>query len=142
MRTVARRRRPADFSFGQIDPDWERMAPYLATAMARVPIAQEAGIRTFFCGPECFTPDLAPIVGEAPELPRLLRRRRDELDRDPPGGGIGRVLAQWIVDGPPDVDVTACDVDRLQPYQANPEYRRARTVETLGTVYACHFPGR
>ena len=84
---------PRDFSFGEIPPDWDRMGPYLEKAMARVPVTLEVGIRTFFCGPECFTPDLAPVVGEAPEHPQLLRRRRAELDRHPhrrrprPGAG-------------------------------------------------------
>lgn len=59
---------PNDFSFGEIQPDWDRMGPFLEKAMSRVPITGEIGIRKFFCGPESFTPDLRPIVGEAPEL--------------------------------------------------------------------------
>ena len=59
---------PDSFSFGEIQPDWDRMGPYLARAMDRVPISHDTGIRKFFCGPESFTPDLAPVVGEAPEL--------------------------------------------------------------------------
>ena len=72
---------PADFSFGELPPDWERMTPFLERAMARVPVTSEVGIRKFFCGPESFTPDLRPIVGEAPELAQLLRRGGPELDR-------------------------------------------------------------
>ena len=59
---------PSDFSFGKIPPDWDRMGPFLEKAMARVPVTLDAGVRTFFCGPESFTPDLAPAVGEAPGL--------------------------------------------------------------------------
>jgi 4-methylaminobutanoate oxidase (formaldehyde-forming) len=59
---------PDSFAFGDITPDWERMGPYVETAMNRVPATLNAGIKTFFCGPESFTPDLAPIVGEAPEI--------------------------------------------------------------------------
>ena len=51
-------------------------APFLEKAMARVPVTLEVGVRTFFCGPESFTPDLAPAVGEAPGIRELLRRRR------------------------------------------------------------------
>jgi 4-methylaminobutanoate oxidase (formaldehyde-forming) len=58
------------------------------------------------------------------------------------GGGMGRVLAHWIVNGRPDVDVTGFNIDRLHRYQANPEYRRTRTVESLGMVYQCHYPTR
>src|SRR5437899_7424149 len=59
---------PEDFSFGEITPDWDRMGPYVERAMKRVPISLERGIRKMFCGPESFTPDLAPVVGEAPEV--------------------------------------------------------------------------
>ncbi|MGZ5385528.1 MAG: NAD(P)/FAD-dependent oxidoreductase, partial [Acidimicrobiia bacterium] len=59
---------PNEFSFGEIPPDWDRMAPYVEKAMQRVPISFEVGVRKFFCGPESFTPDLAPVLGEAPEL--------------------------------------------------------------------------
>jgi 4-methylaminobutanoate oxidase (formaldehyde-forming) len=52
------------------------------------------------------------------------------------------VLAHWIVNGRPDVDVTGFNIDRLHAYQANPEYRRTRTVESLGMVYQCHYPFR
>ena len=55
---------PGDFSFGEISPDWERMSPFLEKAMSRVPHTLKVGMKKFFCGPESFTPDLAPIVGE------------------------------------------------------------------------------
>ncbi|MEA2748763.1 MAG: hypothetical protein QOI41_2906, partial [Myxococcales bacterium] len=58
------------------------------------------------------------------------------------GGGLGRVMAHWIINGRPDVDVTGMNIDRLHTYQANPEYRRTRTVESLGMVYQCHYPTR
>mgnify|MGYP003349179286 CR=1 FL=1 len=58
---------PHDFSFGEIPPDWDRMTPFLEKAMSRVPRTLEVGVKKFFCGPESFTPDLRPIVGEAPE---------------------------------------------------------------------------
>ena len=58
------------------------------------------------------------------------------------GGGLGRVLAHWIINGRPDVDITGMNIDRLHTYQSNPEYRRTRTVESLGMVYQCHYPTR
>ncbi len=58
------------------------------------------------------------------------------------GGGIGRTVAQWIIDGTPDIDVTGINIDRLHPYQGNPEYRATRTVESLGLVFATHYPNR
>jgi 4-methylaminobutanoate oxidase (formaldehyde-forming) len=131
---------PRDFSFGEIEPDWDRMAPYLETAMARVPVTLEAGIKKFFCGPESFTPDLRPIVGEAPEVKNYFVAAGLNSIGILTGGGIGRLLAHWIVTGTPDMDVTGLSIDRLHRYQANPEYRRARTIESLGLVYKCHYP--
>ncbi|MCX6431329.1 MAG: FAD-dependent oxidoreductase, partial [Actinobacteria bacterium] len=133
---------PADFSFGEIQPDWDRMGPYVERAMQRVPITLETGIRTFFCGPESFTPDLAPIVGEAPGIDNYFVAAGMNSVGILTGGGMGRIVAQWIVDGRPDVDVTGFNIDRMQEYQLNPRYRAERTVETLGMVYQTHFPGR
>ena len=131
---------PDDFSFGELPPDWERMGPYLEKAMSRVPITIEVGIRKFFCGPESFTADLQPVVGEAPELKNYFVAAGLNSIGILTGGGLGRALAHWIVDGRPDIDVTGFNIDRLHTYQANPEYRATRTVESLGTVYQCHYP--
>lgn len=131
---------PKDFSFGEIQPDWDRMGPFLEKAMSRVPITGEIGIRKFFCGPESFTPDLRPIVGEAPELRNYFVAAGLNSIGILTGGGLGRVVANWIMTGTPDVDVTGFNIDRLQTYQRNPEYRKTRTVESLGMVYKCHYP--
>jgi heterotetrameric sarcosine oxidase gamma subunit len=133
---------PEGFSFGEISPDWDRMGPYVERAMSRVPISFDIGIRKFFCGPESFTPDLQPVVGEAPELRNYFVAAGLNSIGILTGGGLGRVVAHWIVNGRPDVDVTGFNVDRLHTYQANAEYRRTRTVESLGMVYQCHYPTR
>lgn len=131
---------PDDSSFLELPPDWERMTPFLERAMSRVPITAEVGMKKLFCGPESFTPDLRPIVGEAPELRGYFVAAGLNSIGILTGGGLGRVLAHWITTGHPDVDVTGFNIDRLHPYQANPEYRRHRTVESLGLVYQCHYP--
>ncbi len=133
---------PDDFSFGELTPDWDRMSPYLETAMTRIPVSSEVGIKKFFCGPESFTPDLQPVVGEAPEVRNYFVAAGLNSIGILTGGGLGRVLAHWIVDGRPGVDVTGMNIDRLHSYQANPEYRATRTVESLGMVYQCHYPNR
>jgi 4-methylaminobutanoate oxidase (formaldehyde-forming) len=131
---------PADSSFLELPPDWERMTPFLERAMSRVPITAEVGMKKLFCGPESFTPDLRPILGEAPELAGYFVAAGLNSIGVLTGGGVGRVLAHWIVTGRPDVDVTAFNIDRLHATQANPQYRRERTVESLGLVYKCHYP--
>lgn len=133
---------PDDFSFGEIQPDWDRMGPYVERAMARVPRSLTAGVKKFFCGPESFTPDLAPIVGEAPELRNYFVAAGMNSIGILTGGGMGRLVAHWIMNGRPDADVTGINIDRLHKYQANPEYRAKRTVESLGMVYQCHYPTR
>jgi 4-methylaminobutanoate oxidase (formaldehyde-forming) len=110
--------------------------------MSRIPISSQVGIRKFFCGPESFTPDLAPVLGEAPELRNFFVAAGLNSIGILTGGGIGRVMAHWIDSGRPDVDITGMNIDRLHAYQANPEYRATRTVESLGMVYATHYPGR
>jgi glycine cleavage system aminomethyltransferase T/glycine/D-amino acid oxidase-like deaminating enzyme len=132
---------PREFSFGTLPPDWERMAPFLETAMARVPVTQEVGVRTFFCGPESFTPDLAPAIGEAPGIHRYFVAAGLNSVGILSSGGLGRILAHWVTTGRPDVDVTGFNVDRFHHYQGSPRYRAARTTEILGTVYASHAPG-
>jgi heterotetrameric sarcosine oxidase gamma subunit len=133
---------PEDASFLTLPPDWERMGPYLEKAMARIPASMEVGIRTFFCGPESFTPDLSPIVGESPEVRGYFVAAGLNSIGILTGGGIGRAVATWIVDGLPDIDVTGMNIDRLHAYQLAPEYRATRTVESLGMVYQTHFPGK
>ncbi len=133
---------PNDSSFTSIQPDWDRMGPYLEKAMARMPISLETGVRKFFCGPESFTPDLLPVVGEAPEIKNYFVTAGLNSIGILTGGGLGRVMAHWITTGQPDVDVTGFNIDRLHDYQVNPQYRAERTVESLGMVYAAHYPSR
>ena len=133
---------PAEFAFGEIPPDWERIGPYLERAMGRVPVTLETGVKKLFCGPESFTPDLAPCLGEAPELRNFFVAAGLNSIGVLTGGGVGRLMAHWMLHGRPDMDVTGLHVDRLQPHQATREYRRQRTVESLGMVYRCHYPMR
>ena len=83
---------PLDFSFGTLPPDWERMTPWLEAAMRRVPGSLTGGVRTFFCGPESFTPDLAPLLGETPEVAGYFVAAGMNSIGILTGGGIGRVL--------------------------------------------------
>jgi 4-methylaminobutanoate oxidase (formaldehyde-forming) len=134
------KRIPEDFSFGEIEPDWDRMGPFVEKAISRVPAIKNLGIKTFFCGPESFTADLQPIVGEAPELKNYFVAAGLNSVGIIAGPGLGRVMAHWIVNGRPDVDITGFNIDRLHTFQNNPDYRRHRTVESLGMVYQCHYP--
>ncbi len=131
---------PETFSFGEIEPDWDRMIPFLEKAYERVPAAAELGIRKFFCGPESFTPDLSPLVGETPELKNFFVACGLNSLGILSAGGIGRLLARWIIDGRPDMDVTGINVNRFHDCQCNPRYRGDRLVEVLGKMYEPHYP--
>jgi 4-methylaminobutanoate oxidase (formaldehyde-forming) len=131
---------PEDFSFGEIEPDWDRMGPFVDKALSRVPVIKDLGIKTFFCGPESFTADLQPIVGEAPELKNYFVAAGLNSVGIIAGPGLGRIMAHWIMNGRPDVDITGFNIDRLHTFQNNPQYRKHRTVESLGMVYQCHYP--
>lgn len=131
---------PKDFSFGEIQPNWERLAPFLEKSMSRVPISLESGIKKLFCGPESFTPDRNPIVGETAKLKNYFVCAGLNSIGIMTGGGLGKVLAHWILNGQPDVDITEFNANRFHGYQANPEYRRVRAAEGLENAYKCHYP--
>ena len=131
---------PEDFTFGEIQPDWNRMMPYIECAMERIPVLKTAGVRKLFCGPESFTPDLALLLGEAPELRNFYVAAGLNSLGILLGGGVGQVLAQWIVDGFPPVDVSEVHIDRMLPFQNTRQYLHDRTVEILGVMYKESFP--
>jgi 4-methylaminobutanoate oxidase (formaldehyde-forming) len=133
---------PKDFSFGEIPPNWDRMMPYVEDAMQRIPALENAGIHKFFCGPESFTPDLEPMMGQAPELDNFYVAAGFNSLGILLGGGAGRVMAQWIVDGTPDVDVSEIDIARMLPFQNNRKYLQDRTVEMLGFMFEDPYPNR
>jgi glycine cleavage system aminomethyltransferase T/glycine/D-amino acid oxidase-like deaminating enzyme len=131
---------PKDFEFGEIQPDWDRMLPYIEEAMVRVPALQDAHIRKLFCGPESFTPDMTFLMGEAPELRNFYVAAGMNSLGILLGGGVGQVLAQWMIDGHPPMDVGEIHIDRMLRFQNTPRYLQDRTVEILGLMYKEAFP--
>lgn len=124
-----------NFAFGKLPPDWERMEPYLARAMERIPSLSETGVRTFFCGPESFTTDIRPLLGPAPELDGYFVAAGLNSLGILSGGGVGAMVAQWIVDGVPPVDATAVAIDRTATYETSRRFRAERTTEQLGVLF-------
>jgi heterotetrameric sarcosine oxidase gamma subunit len=133
---------PEDFRFGEIRPDWDRMMPYVEQAMGRIPTLKTVGIHKMFCGPESFTPDLGPLMGEAPELKNFYVAAGFNSLGILLGGGAGRVMANWIATGLPDVDVTEIDIARMSPYHVAPSFLKERTSEVLGSMFWEPFPNR
>jgi len=126
---------PPDLGFAVLPPDWDRMAGFLSDAMDRFPSLHDAGIRQFFCGPESFTTDNGPLLGEVPELRGFFAACGLNSLGILLSGGAGSLIAQWIVDGEPPMDVTGISPDRLLPFMATRAYREERAPELLGTLF-------
>ena len=133
---------PQDFSFGEITPDWERVSPVIEQAMSRVPVLLETPIRLLFCGPESFTPDHNYLMGEAPDLGNFFVAAGFNSLGILSGGGVGQVMARWIVDGHPPMDVWSVNLRRTHAWQDNSRYLADRIVESLGIGYQDHWPAR
>ncbi len=127
---------PDDVAFASLPPDWDRVGPYLDAAMERFPALREAGVRTMFCGPESFTADNHPLLGEAPELAGFFVAAGMNSLGILLSGGVGSLIAQWIVDGVPPVDVSGLTLDRTQAYETSRRFRADRSVELLGALFA------
>jgi len=131
-----------DFCFDEIAGDFDHFEPVLQDAMKRLPALANAGIQKFFCGPESFTPDVRYHLGEAPELGNCFVAAGLNSIGLQSAGGVGKVTAEWIRDGHPPVDLWEVDVRRNVPFQRNRKYLRERVSESLGLLYATHFPYR
>jgi glycine cleavage system T protein len=131
-----------DFCFDQLPEDFDHFAPILEMAVNRMPMLETAGIHTFFNGPESFTPDDRYYLGEAPELKGYWVAAGYNSIGIVSSGGAGMALAQWMNDGEPPFDLWEVDIRRAQPFQKNRAYLKERVSETLGLLYADHFPYR
>ncbi|BBD38581.1 FAD-dependent oxidoreductase [Aminobacter sp. Y103A] len=131
-----------DFCFDQLPEDMDHFAPILEMGVNRMPMLQTAGIHTFFNGPESFTPDDRYYLGEAPELGGYWVAAGYNSIGIVSSGGAGMALAQWIHDGEAPFDLWEVDIRRAQPFQKNRRYLKERVSETLGLLYADHFPYR
>lgn len=133
---------PRDFAFGKLAEDWDHIGPVFERAIQRVPALEDAGIQLFFNGPEAFTPDGLSHLGEAPEVDGVFVAAGFNSLGIQSAGGAGWVIADWIVDGHPPMDLNAIDIRRTFPFQCSTEFLGARTAESLGLLYAMHWPFR
>lgn len=133
---------PKDFEFDELPWDLDHFTPILEAAMKRLPALENVGIRKFFNGPESFTPDVRYLLGETPELQHLFVACGFNSIGIQSAGGAGKALAEWIVEGHPPMDLWDIDVRRMQPFQANRAYLANRVKESLGLLYAMHWPYR
>ncbi len=133
---------PRDFSFGTLPEDWDHVGPIFERAIHRMPVLGESGIHLFFNGPEAFTPDGVFYLGETPEVDGVFVAAGFNSVGIQSAGGVGWVLADWIVDGAAPMDLNSVDIRRAFPYQADETFLRDRISESLGLLYAMHWPFR
>jgi len=133
---------PEDFAFGTLPEDFPHFEPLFELALERFPELRDAGVSLFFNGPESFTPDDRYLLGETPEIKNLFVACGFNSIGIQSSGGAGKVLAEWIKQGKPSMDLWDVDVRRTFPYQAEKDFLFERTKETLGLLYDMHWPNR
>ncbi len=133
---------PDTFEFDQLPEDFDHFEPILEAACNRMPMLAEAGIHTFFNGPESFTPDDAYHLGLAPEMDNFWVAAGFNSIGIQSAGGAGMALAEWMDTGAKPFDIGDVDISRMQPFQGNKQYLFERSKETLGLLYADHYPYR
>ena len=133
---------PRDFCFGTLPEDWDHLGPIFEAACHRMPALADAGLQLFFNGPEAFTPDGTFYLGESPEVDRCFVAAGFNSVGIQTAGGVGWVLADWIVDGYPPMDLSGADIRRSFSFQSDRSYLKERISESLGLLYAMHWPFR
>ena len=133
---------PKDFEFDQLPEDFDHFEPILEKAVNRMPVLAETGIHTFFNGPESFTPDDAYHLGQAPEMDNVWVAAGFNSIGIQSAGGAGMALAEWMDSGEKPFDLGDVDIARMHPFQGNRHYLVERAKESLGLLYADHYPFR
>ena len=133
---------PENFEFDQLPEDFDHFEPILEAAVKRMPMLADAGIHTFFNGPESFTPDNAYHLGLCPEMDNVWVAAGFNSVGIQSAGGAGMALASWMENGERPFDLGDVDIGRMQPFQSGTSYLAERSKETPGLLYADHFPYR
>ena len=129
---------PEDFSFQLYPDDLDRLEWYVEDAMARVPILGRAGISKIINGPIPYTPDGNPLIGPMPGVPNAFEACVFTFGIAQ-GGGAGKVLAEWLLEGYTEWDMWSCDPRRFTDY-CDQDYCLKKGMEVYGHEYAMHFP--
>jgi len=133
---------PENFEFGILPDDWDQFEILMQNALIRLPALETADIKTFMNGPESFTPDNNFIMGEAPELKNFFVGAGFNSIGIASGGGAGRALAEWIVEGEPTLDLWPVDIRRFARFYDNDALLHDRVKEVLGLHYTMPWPNR
>src|SRR5438874_2679940 len=131
---------PADFNGRLLEEDWPRFEELMENALVRVPSLADMEVVRLINGPEAFTPDGEFILG--PTAVRGFWVAAGFCAHGLAGaGGMGRLVAEWIVDGQPGLDTWEMDSRRFGRHYASRDYTLARTTEVYATYYDVKYPG-
>ncbi|TWF81421.1 4-methylaminobutanoate oxidase (formaldehyde-forming) [Pseudonocardia hierapolitana] len=130
---------PADFNGKLLSPDWDRFSEIIENAQVRVPVLADTGITTMINGPEAFTPDNEFCLGET-DVAGFFVAAGFCAHGIAGAGGIGRVMADWVLDGDPGMDLWHMDVRRFGRHYRSPGYTLVRTVENYESYYDIRYP--
>jgi len=130
----------ANDAFVEFAEDWDQFTPFMESAMALMPQFSSIGIQHFMNGPESFTFDTRPLLGQAPTVDHLYVAAGMNSVGVMSSAGIGRALADWIVDGSAPMDLWEVDVARADPKAANESYMQSRMKEAVSDQFAMHWP--
>ena len=128
-----------DRAFLEMAEDWDQFAPFMEAALALCPALEKVGVQRFMNGPESFTADTRPLVGET-HVDGLFVAAGMNSVGVMSSAGSGRALADWIADARPPMDMWEVDVARADPAAAAPTHMAARMEEAVADLFALHWP--
>ena len=131
-----------DRAFLEMPEDWDQFGPFMEAALALIPQLADTGIQRFMNGPESFTADTRPYIGETPEIDGLYVAAGMNSVGIMSSAGIGDVLADWIMTGEEPRDLWGVDIARADPKAAEPAHLRERMREAVSDLFAVHWPFR
>lgn len=129
-----------DRPFLEMPEDWEQFTPFMEAALALIPGLEKVGIQHFMNGPESFTVDSRPLIGEAPGVDGLYLAAGMNSVGVMSSAGVGRVLSEWMIHGHAPMDLWEVDVARADPRAAADAHIRERMEEAVADVFALHWP--
>lgn len=129
-----------DRPFLELPEDWDQFTPFMEAALTLIPGLARVGIQHFMNGPESFTVDSRPLIGQAPELDGLFVAAGMNSVGVMSSAGVGRVLADWMRAGHAPMDLWEVDVARVDPLAAAAAHVETRMAEAVADVFALHWP--
>ncbi|KIC09235.1 oxidoreductase [Leisingera sp. ANG-M1] len=129
-----------DRPFLEMPEDWDQFMPFMEAALALVPGLESAGIQHFMNGPESFTADTRPLIGQTPEVDGLYVAAGMNSVGVMSSAGVGRVLADWMLAGEPPMDLWEVEIARVDPLAAGQAHIETRMEEAVSDAFALHWP--